>query len=197
MGATLVSIIGPPAAGKTTLAEYLREALPARLLREDYRSNPFLAESFRGSEGLALPSQLYFLFRRVGQLSSAAWPEEGLVVSDYGFCQDRLYARIKLSEGDLHLYERLRRRIEHLVTPPRVVIHLDASTATLLQRIRQRRRDFESFYTPDYLERLRRAHFHVSLPAECEKILVNGDRTNLLEEGPRADLLREIREALK
>ena len=45
MAATLISIIGPPASGKTTLAESLCADLEAELVREDYAGNAFLADS--------------------------------------------------------------------------------------------------------------------------------------------------------
>ena len=68
MSAALISIIGPPAVGKTTLAALLAAKLPAELIREDYAGNPFLADSYAGSEQARLPGQLYFLLSRVGQL---------------------------------------------------------------------------------------------------------------------------------
>ncbi|RKY23662.1 MAG: deoxynucleoside kinase, partial [Planctomycetota bacterium] len=41
MAAKLISIIGPVAVGKTTLAECLAAQLPAEILYEDYAGNPF------------------------------------------------------------------------------------------------------------------------------------------------------------
>ena len=107
MAAPLVSIIGPPAAGKTTTAEWLAKVMPGRLIREDYDGNPFLASFYLGSRELALASQLYFLFSRVGQLELADWPDAGAAVSDYGFCHDRIYAEQTLTEADLAIYRRL------------------------------------------------------------------------------------------
>lgn len=196
MGVRLISIIGPVAVGKTTLAEFLSRALPARIVREDYEGNPFLAESFRGMEELALPSQLYFLFMRVRQLAVKTWPGDGLVVTDYGFCQDRLYAKIKLRKDDMEIYERLRRQVEGLVTQPRVVIHLDAAVETLLRRIEARGRPFEAAYDAGYLERLRRAHFDIALPSDCQKISINCETVDLLDAGCREHIVEQIREAL-
>ena len=77
MAAALISIIGPPASGKTTMAHWLAEALPGRLILEDYAGNPFLPGSYQGREELALPAQLYFLFSRVSQLNREAWAGQG------------------------------------------------------------------------------------------------------------------------
>jgi deoxyadenosine/deoxycytidine kinase len=77
MAAKLISIIGPVAVGKTTLAEALARELPGDVLYEDYASNPFLAESFTTQAELMLPSQLYFLLSRVRQLSRSTCRAEG------------------------------------------------------------------------------------------------------------------------
>ena len=118
MSAKLISIIGPPAVGKTTLACCLADDMPASLIREDYQGNPFLVESYLGSPEACLPAQIHFLMSRVGQLALAAWPAEGLVVSDYGFCQDHIYAAAKLSADELRLYDRLARRLGRLADSP-------------------------------------------------------------------------------
>ncbi|MBN1943199.1 MAG: deoxynucleoside kinase [Phycisphaerae bacterium] len=194
MGAGLISIIGPPAVGKTTLAEILSEALGACMLREDYWGNPFLAGSFRGREEFSLPSQLYFLFMRVKQLSAENWPGVGLIVTDYGFCQDPLYAKVKLTAYDMQIYEQLRRRIEGFVVQPRVLIHLDAPAETLLARIEARGRDFEAGYDADYLEKLRRAHFDVPTPPDCAKLSVDCEQIDLLDAASRKKIMEQVRE---
>lgn len=196
MSARLISIIGPVAVGKTTLAEILRNSLPARLLREDYKGNPFLAKSFRGAENLSLASQLYFLFMRVKQLSAETFPADGLVVSDYGYCQDRLYAKIKLNENDWKIYKKIRRQVDDLVTPPSVVIHLDASVETLLGRIAERGRDFETAYDADYLQQLRRLHFDVVPSCDCTKIQIDCDEVDFLATEQQKNVIQKIREAL-
>lgn len=196
MRAKLISIIGPVAVGKTTLADVLHRELPAEVLYEDYEGNPFLAESFQGFEELSLPSQLYFLITRIKQLSIATWPGEGLVVSDYGFCQDRMYAEIKLNDDDRLVYEHLCRQVEYLVTPPRVLVYLDASVETLKHRIDHRDRAFESAYTVDYLDRLRQAHFHIPTPPDCVKLSVDCERVDLLDPRQQVGLIEKIREAL-
>ena len=122
MSATLISIIGPPAVGKTTLAEGLSTELPGELIYEDYEGNPFLADSYTGGGDACLPAQLYYLMSRVKQLALAAWPVEGRFISDYGFCQDRIFAERRLGADDLKLYRRVARRVEGLVKGPDVLL---------------------------------------------------------------------------
>ncbi len=192
MTATLISIIGPPAAGKTTLAEWLAEALPAKLIREDYAGNPFLADSYAGQEQAQLPGQLYFLMSRVEQLAISSWPESGVFVSDYGFCQDRIYARARLSEDDFRLYSRVAKRLEGLVHPPDIVIHLDASEDALLERIARRGRDFEKAMTREFLAAMRDEYNKFEAQAGCPIIAIDTEQTNMMDDPKRRAVLAEL-----
>jgi len=142
MAAKLISITGLPAAGKTTLAEALAGDMGAEIVYEDYEGNPFLAAAYTGQADAALPAQIFYLMSRVTQLSQWTWPEQGLVVTDYGFCQDRIYARNTLSDADYAVYTPLADRLAPRVHPPQVLVHLEASDAALLERIARRGRDF-------------------------------------------------------
>ncbi len=196
MSAKLISIIGPPAVGKTTLAEALAGELPAELVREDYAGNPFLAESYTGTADARLPAQLHFLMSRVQQLAEATWPAEGVVVSDYGFCQDRIYAEAKLDAADLRLYNRVARRVERLVHAPDVMIALDASEKTLLDRIAGRGREFERAMTEEFLSGMRDAYYRILRDAEFPVIEVNCDETDLLDGPVRRELIVEVTKSL-
>ena len=196
VGAELISIVGPPAAGKTTLAEILAAELPAEILYEDYRSNPFLADSYAGKAKAHLPAQLYYLMSRVKQLAQSAWPGSGLLVSDYGFCQDRIYAAARLRGDELHLYGRIADHLEGLVHEPDLMIHLDASEPTLLKRIAARGRDFERTITRGFLSSVREAIDKSCQAARCEIVRLDCDGTDLRSRQALSELLGKIREKL-
>ena len=196
MAAKLISITGLPASGKTTLAEALADDLPAGLIYEDYAGNPFLAESYTRNAAAALPSQVYYIMSRVKQLSRWAWPADGLVVTDYGFCQDRIYARSTLDEADWALYEPLARRLEPLVQPPAVIVHLEAPGAVLLARIARRGRDFERGMDERFLSALRRGYNDLEARAGCPVLRVDSAEADLRSAGARAGIIEKIREAL-
>jgi deoxyguanosine kinase len=191
-GAKLISFIGPPAAGKTTAAQWLSRELAAELLLEDYAGNPFLSDSYRGSEAARLPGQLYFLMSRVTQLSTAAWPAAGLRISDYAYCQDRIFARLRLSADEQALYEQLAARLDGLVHPPDAVVHLDAAEATLLERIALRGRPFERAITPKFLATMRHAYETAAAAAACPVIRVDCDAVDLRQPASQAWLLKEL-----
>lgn len=173
MAAGLISIIGAVGAGKTTLAELLCKKLPAQCICEDYAGNPFLADSYLGEHELDLPSQLYFINSRAVQLSILDWPEEGLFVSDYAFAQDRIFAERKLSGEDLDTYNFIAAKLARFVKQPDVIIHLDVDIGTLLERIAARGRNFETVFTREFLEYLRKKQFDIEIPQGCELLRID------------------------
>jgi len=193
MTAQLISIIGPPAAGKTTLAECLSAELPAELLREDYAGNPFLSDSYVGGDEARLPSQVYFLMSRARQLAISTWPGEGLVVTDYGYCQDRVFARERLDEDDFAAYRQIADRVDPLVHDPDVVISLDASVDTLTRRIAERGRPFETAMTPPFLAAMREAYAAAAGALPCPVIHVDCDAVDPRDPSWRAGLVGRIR----
>ncbi len=196
MSAKLISIIGPPAVGKTTLAKLLTQELPGKLIREDYAGNPFLAESYAGDEHARLPGQLYFLLSRIGQLAEMKFPQSGLLVSDYGFCQDRIFATMRLSAEDLKLYDRVARRLETLVHAPNVLVHLDADEQTLLHRIRQRGRNFEHVMDKGFLGAMRSAYNEAAEKTKHPMIGVDCDATDFRDHSKLIEITGRIREKL-
>ena len=193
--ANLISIIGPPAAGKTTLAEALARELQAELIREDYAGNPFLAGSCLGQGELALPSQLYFLFSRAGQLNRDNWPACGPAVSDYGFCQDALYARHCLAGEELATYHRLAARVEPLIQPPDLVVHLDVPERALLERIARRGRRFEAGMTVDFLRRMRQEYEKMVPALDCPFMTIDAGR-DLRGGEALAEVVQEVKRRL-
>ena len=180
MSARLLSIIGPPAAGKTTLAERLAARLGGQLIREPYDVNPFLADADTGCDDAKLPAQLHFLMSRAGQMARGAWPGRGLVVSDYGFCQDAIFAAEQLEEEDLETYRRVAGRVGPLVKAPDVMIGLRAGSAELLGRIAARGRGYEHVMTAGFLDALNDACQRALDAAACPVIRIDAEREDVL-----------------
>lgn len=192
----LVSLLGLPGSGKTTVAEWLSASLDAELVCEDYLGNPFLAESYAGRWQTRLPGQAWFLLSRLNQLAEAHWPAGAARVSDYAFGQDAVYAGIWLEGAEWDAYARLLARVESLVRPPSVLVHLDGPQDLLWQRIRQRGRDYEAFFTDEFLTRLAEGYDRVLTEAPCPVVRVDIGECDLREPGRQAWLTNEIRRAL-
>ncbi len=194
MPAGLISIIGPVAAGKTTLATSLAKSFGARLLKEDYAGNPFLTESYTGDLAARLPGQIYFLMSRAKQFAEATWPQQGLCIADHGFCQDEVFAAQRLSAEDRRIYEQVLTRVAPLIHPPDVLVSLDASAKTLRRRIARRGREFERVMDEAFLESLRRRYRRVEAEATCHVIRIDCDAVDLREPAELAGVTQRLRE---
>jgi len=155
-----IVIEGPIGVGKTSLARKLGELLGAELLAEQAQDNPFLDRFYADRPGYALQTQLFFLLQRVKQVQTAAQTRmfDCGLVSDFLFAKDDLFARLNLSDEEYRLYAQLHARVAPPVPEPDLVIWLQASPATLLQRVQRRGIDAEQRIESDYLRRLSDAY---------------------------------------
>ncbi len=191
MSGELVSLIGPPGSGKTTVAAWLAKSLDARGVLEDYTGNPFLAESYAGRTDLRLAGQVWFLLSRVNQLARAHWAGGTRGVSDYAFAQDAVYARIWLEGPQWDAYCRLADQVAPLVQPPTVLICLDGPVDLLSRRIAARGREYEQYFTPEFIERLKTDYDDVAASTDCAVIRVDISQRDLNEPSSRHWLLAQ------
>jgi deoxyguanosine kinase len=151
-----IAIEGPIGAGKSSLARKLAAQLGADLLLEQAEENPFLGRFYADMPGYAFQTQLHFLFQRVKQMQGIAQPGmfAGALVSDFLFAKDALFARLNLSDDEYRLYNQMHAQVAGQFGEPDLVIWLQATPATLLQRIQRRAIGMEQGISADYLQRL-------------------------------------------
>jgi deoxyguanosine kinase len=152
-----LAIEGPIGVGKTTLAQLLHARWPSDLLLERFDDNPFLALFYADPERYALPTQLHFLLDRFDQLTETP-RTQGLLISDYVFAKDRLFAELNLSPAALRRYRKVYDLLAPAVPQPDAVVFLHADETTLLDRIARRGRSYEQQLAPAYLRRLAEAY---------------------------------------
>jgi deoxyguanosine kinase len=172
-----ISIEGPIGVGKSALAEHLAARLDAALVLEE-RDNPFLADFYADRPGAALQSQLYYLLARHRQQALLRQSDlfSQLTITDYLFDRDKIYAFLNLDDNELFIYQRLFDLLARDVSPPDLVVYLQAPTDLLLKRLRDRTRDTEDPdpLIPDatYLQELNEAYQHFFFHYAASPLLV-------------------------
>ncbi len=143
--------------GKTSLCHILEREFEARLVLEPCEDNPFLASFYADPERFAFPTQMFYLATRYRQQEELAQPGlfSRMVVSDYLFEKDRLFAEQTLSGEELALYDRFAGLLREGIPSPDMVLFLDSPTEVVLQRIARRSIRAEQTITADYLDALR------------------------------------------
>lgn len=169
----LIAVEGPLRVGKSTLASLLADRLGASVLA-DIEDNPFLDRFYRGKSGAGFAAQLYFLMERYRQwhtldLASAA---HKLVISDYLFEKDKVYAYLNLSDAELKLYEDYYALLAEQVPIPDLVIYLQAKPETLRVRIGLKNVAMEREVSDEYLEELVEAYDHFFHHYKASDLLV-------------------------
>jgi deoxyguanosine kinase len=124
------------------------------LLLEPYDTNPFMPDVYAGKKELALDSQLYFLTNRISQLNHNALEPGRIVISDYVFNKERIYAKRLLNAQQLDLYNKIHQPIGAEVTQPTLVIYLRDSAQKCLERIHDRNRPYEQRIELQFLKDL-------------------------------------------
>ena len=155
-----IAIEGPIGVGKTALATRLAESLSAELVLEQVDENPFLERFYRDGRSAALPAQMFFLFARARQIEDMRQSDMFATtrISDYLFTRDRLFAELNLDAEELKLYDQILDNLDVDPPVPDLVIYLQASVDTLLQRLARRDASFDRFVERSYLERLTDAY---------------------------------------
>ena len=155
-----IAIEGTIGVGKTSLANLLSERLKAKLVLEEFEGNPFLSDFYEDPERHAFQTQLWFLIQRYKQQQELRQVDmfQNLVITDYMFVKDRLFASLNLDQKEMDLYDTVANMMEQNVIHPDRVILLQADTKTLMKNITKRGRKFEKNLSEDYLDALNQVY---------------------------------------
>lgn len=151
-----LAVEGPIGVGKTSLVKLLGKKLGAKMVLEEYENNPFLEDFYNDPERFAFQTQLFFLMNRYRQQQDLRQVDifHNLLITDYMFVKDRLFASLNLDDKELSLYDTVANLLERNVLKPDMVIYLQADTQTLMHNISNRGRDFETNMSFEYLDAL-------------------------------------------
>jgi len=192
-----IVIEGSLGVGKTSLAVMLAEKISGQTLLERTEENPFLVKFYQNSKKYRFQTQIFFLLHRYQQASEIR--QIGLfkrsIISDYLFDKDRVFARANLDDNEFWLYDQLFKLLKTRITPPDLVIFLQATTDVSMKRIKKRDREYERSINYRYLEEINQSlnefFFHYS---DSPLLVINAskiDFVNVPEDFE--DLVRQIK----
>ncbi len=168
-----IAIEGPIRVGKTTLADLLADRLHGTRLRDD-EQNPFLEAFYSEKPGAAFQAQFHFLIQRFKQwhaLDAARRPDH-VIISDYLFEKDKIFAYLNLTDEELKIYDQYYELFAEQVPIPDLVIYLQATPEALRKRIEKKNVPFEPRVSNEYLEAVVNAYEHFFFHYKSSDLLV-------------------------
>ena len=179
-----IAIEGPIGVGKTSLAELLSKELGARLVLEDFEDNPFLPDFYNDPERFGFQTQLFFLLQRYRQQQDLRQVDmfQKLLITDYMFVKDRLFASLNLDDKEMHLYDTVASLLERNIIRPDLVIYLQADTDVLMKNIAKRGRNMEKNVTWEYIDALNQVYTEYFFRyQDTPLVIINTDNIDFVE----------------
>ncbi|HYE25977.1 MAG TPA: deoxynucleoside kinase [Clostridia bacterium] len=195
-----IAIEGPIRVGKSTLARVIAEQLHGQLIHEP-EENAFLRAFYDGEPGAAFQTQFAFLIRRYEQLKAldVSPTSQKIVVADYIFEKDKIFANLNLSDPELAVYDRYYKMFRAEVPTPELVIYLQATPEVLRKRLKKKNASAERGVSDDYLEEVVKAYEHFFFHYTASDLLVvNTNEIDFVERSADLQqLLRRVSEPIK
>ncbi|MEC8078258.1 MAG: deoxynucleoside kinase [Pseudomonadota bacterium] len=187
-----IAIEGAIGVGKTTLAKRISDTIKCDTLFEDYIDNPFLKEFYDQNQSNSFSTQLFFLLRRIDQ-SQKVIEMDGLLISDFYFGKDDLFAKLNLNELEYSVYLEIREKLMFTPPTPDLIIYLQAPTDILLERIKKRGLEMEMNMKKKYIDSVNEVymrHFHEYNSSPV--LIINTSNVDINNENDFQILIQEI-----
>jgi deoxyadenosine/deoxycytidine kinase len=195
-----IAVEGPIGVGKTSLVTMLAKRFRGTKVLED-ADNPFLDDFYKDKRGAAFRTQLFFLLSRFDQQRQIAQRDlfTELILADYSFPKDKIFAYLTLDDSELMIYNRLYDLLYESVPKPDLVIYLQGSLDTLLKRIKKRGRAYEKSISSQYLQEISEAYSHYFYRYdETPLLVVNTNEIDFVNKPEHFDqLVEQVRNAQK
>lgn len=158
-----IIIAGNIGVGKSTLVEILAEELGWQPYYEVVADHPYLKDYYDDRERWGFHSQIWFLLQRFEQHQEIADTptsvcQDRSIYEDYEVFVKGLLEQGILSHRDFRTYRRLFYALVRNISPPSLMVYLQASVPTLQARIGNRSRSYEQSIPAAYLEQLNRRY---------------------------------------
>lgn len=155
-----IAVDGVIGVGKTTLTNMIVEQFKGKAVYEEVEENPFLADFYQDPMRFAFQTQIFFLLSRYRQQQEIPQRElfHQLIVADYTFWKDKIFAYLNLEDRELFLYEKIATLLERDIPKPDLVVYLKSTPERLMQNIKKRGRYFERTMSYEYIQSLNKSY---------------------------------------
>jgi len=195
-----IAVEGPIRVGKSTLATILAERLNAQRVTDPEQSS-LLRAFYEGEPGAAFQAQFSFLIRRFEQLQALdlGARSQKLMVADFIFEKDKLFACLNLSDQELETYNRYYNYFREQLPTPDLVIYLQATPEVLKKRLKKKNAPGEKALSEDYLEEVVKAYEHFFFHyTSSDLLIVNTSEIDFVERNEDLqELLRKVSAPIK
>jgi deoxyadenosine/deoxycytidine kinase len=195
-----IAVEGPIRVGKSTLSTILAERLNAQRVT-DPEQNSFLGDFYDGKPGAAFQTQFTFLVRRFEQLQALdlGARSQKVVVSDFIFEKDKIFACLNLNDQELDTYNRYYNYFREQLPAPDLVIYLQATPEVLKKRLKKKNAAAEKAISEEYLEEVIKAYEHFFFHyTSSDLLIVNTSEIDFVERNEDLqELLRKVSAPIK
>ena len=195
-----IAVEGPIRVGKSTLANILADRLNAQRVNDPEQTS-LLRAFYEGEPGAAFQAQFAFMVRRFEQLQSLDLGprSQKLVVSDFIFEKDKLFAYLNLNDQELETYNRYYNYFREQLPTPDLVIYLQATPEVLKKRLKKKNAPGEKAISEAYLEEVVKAYEHFFFHyTSSDLLIVNTSEIDFVERNEDLqELLRKVSAPIK
>ncbi len=199
-----IAVAGNVGAGKSTLTKLVGEKLGFKTHYESVDTNPYLEDFYKDQSKWGFHLQLYFLSQRFKQqhlITNNGFNniQDRSIYEDVEIFAKNLYDSGVMSEKDYNTYRELfHNMVSHLKSPD-LLIYLDGSIESIIDRIDKRGREMEKLVNHSYWENIHKRYDNfISKYDKSNILVVNIDEVDLLENEKQLDeLCNEIKKILK
>ncbi len=190
-----ITVAGNVGAGKSTLTKLVGERLGLETHFEVVESNPYLEKFYKEQEKWGFHLQLYFLSQRFKQQSD--FNKNGLsniqdrsIYEDVEIFAKNLYDNGVMSQEDYETYKELFHNMVDYLKTPDLLIYLNGSIESIVNRINTRGREMEKKVDISYWRNLHNRYEDFIANYNKSNVLsVDIDKIDLLEGEGHLDML--------
>ena len=184
-----IAIAGNIGSGKTTLTTLLSKHYGWEAHYEEVDHNPYLDDFYSDMMRWSFNLQIFFLHSRFAQIhqirkSGKAVIQDQTIYEDSTIFAPNLHDMGLMTSRDFDAYMRLFDLMEEFISPPDLLIYLNASVPTLVEQIQKRGRPYENSIRLDYLQRLNERYQEWIKCYDKGKLLIIDVDNNRFPENP-------------